>query len=122
MLPLTSPISSRILTFNRYLHALNIGLDANFRLKRKDVSSEAANPGLSHGWGYFVEDKEYKKHLKDHENDVEPKSDCSRHNAVNLADTRPGQGYAATGVGTVECTRHNMKRPSAVGDLQKGER
>ena len=41
---------------------------------------------------------------------------------MNLSSSRPGQSHAATGVGTVECIRHNMKRPNAVGDLQKGER
>ncbi|KAJ3529805.1 hypothetical protein NMY22_g8845 [Coprinellus aureogranulatus] len=88
----------------RYIHALNVGLDANYRLKRKDVSGDDADPGLTH------------------EADVEPKSTCSRHDAVNLVDVRPGQGFAATGVATVECTRHNMKRPSALCDLQKGEK
>ncbi len=29
---------------------------------------------------------------------------------------------AATGVATVDCSRHDMKRPCSVGDLQKGER
>ncbi len=29
---------------------------------------------------------------------------------------------AASGVGTVDCTRHDMKHPASVGDLQKGER
>lgn len=109
-------------TITRYLHALNVGLDANYRLKRKDVSGDTADPGLSHGWSYFVDDRGFRVYLKPHESDVEDKSTCSRHDAVNLADIRPGQGYAATGVGTVECTRHNMKRASAVGDLQKGER
>jgi hypothetical protein len=32
------------------------------------------------------------------------------------------KGLAATGVGTVDCARHDMKRPLAVGDLLKGER
>ena len=32
------------------------------------------------------------------------------------------QGLAATGVGVVDCARHDMKRPLAVGDLLKGER
>ncbi|KAJ3537499.1 hypothetical protein NMY22_g5569 [Coprinellus aureogranulatus] len=105
-----------------FLHALNLGLDANFRLKRKDVSSDAADPGLSRGYSYFVKDTNFRSELEPHKNDQEPKSNCSRHDAVNLADIRPGHGYAASGVGTVECTRHNMKRPSAVGDLQKGEK
>ena len=106
----------------RYIHALNIGLDANYCLKRKDVSSNEADPGLSKGFAYFVNDGPFRAFLADHEKDKEPKSTCSRHDAVNLADVRPGHGYAATGVATVECTRHNMKRPSAVCDLQKGER
>jgi hypothetical protein len=29
---------------------------------------------------------------------------------------------AATGVGTIDCARHDIKRPHSVGDLQKGER
>ncbi|KAJ3529367.1 hypothetical protein NMY22_g9027 [Coprinellus aureogranulatus] len=105
-----------------YLHALNIGLDANFRLKRKSVSNDEADPGLSHGFSYFVEDRRFRGYIASKNNETEPKSTCSRHDAVNLADIRPGQGYAASGVATVECTRHNMKRPCAVGDLQRGER
>ncbi|KAJ3525770.1 hypothetical protein NMY22_g10437 [Coprinellus aureogranulatus] len=106
----------------RFIHSLNIGLDANYRLKRKDVSSDEADPGLSKGYAYFVHDPPFREHVDAHADDKEPKSTCSRHDAVNLADIRPGQGYAATGVATVECTRHNMKRPSGVCDLQKGER
>lgn len=33
-----------------------------------------------------------------------------------------GKGTATSGVGTVECIRHDMKRSASVGDLQKGER
>jgi hypothetical protein len=93
-------------------------MDACFCLKRKDTSSDKADPGLSHGFAYFVEEKKFKSYLVDHASEVEPKSTCSQHDAVNSADTRPGQGYAATGVATVECARHNMKRPLGVGDLQ----
>jgi hypothetical protein len=31
-------------------------------------------------------------------------------------------GLAASGLGAVDCARHDMKRPLAVGDLLKGER
>lgn len=44
------------------------------------------------------------------------------HNAVNMADTKSSKGFAATGVGTVDCARHDMKLANGVGDLQKGER
>lgn len=38
-------------------------MDANFRLKRKMISSEAADPGLSRGWAYFVDESEFKDFL-----------------------------------------------------------
>ncbi|KAG6825587.1 hypothetical protein H0H92_003169, partial [Tricholoma furcatifolium] len=106
----------------RYLYALFLGIDANFRLKRKHVSSDDRDPDIGRGFAYFVEEKTYKEYLKKNEHFVEPKSTCSRHNAVNLSNAKPGVSHAATGVGTVECARHNMKRPNAVGDLQFGER
>ena len=57
---------------NRYLHALFLALDANFRLKRKNVSSDEADPGLSKGWAYTVEETKYKAHLELHKAEVEP--------------------------------------------------
>lgn len=49
-------------------------------------------------------------------------STCVSHNAINMADTKSSCGLAATGVGTVDCARHDMKCPNGVGDLQKGEK
>ncbi|KAJ2935945.1 hypothetical protein H1R20_g1150, partial [Candolleomyces eurysporus] len=98
---------------HRYLYALNIALDACFRMKRKDCSSEEADPGLSRGFAYVVEEAAFQEYLKKHEKTTEPKSTCSRHDAVNLADMHPGQGYASSGIATVECSRHNSKRPLA---------
>jgi hypothetical protein len=49
------------------------------------------------------------------------KSTCVSHDAVNKPD-REARGLAASGAGTVDCARHNFKRPNGVGDLQKGER
>ncbi|KAF8873430.1 hypothetical protein BD779DRAFT_1613676 [Infundibulicybe gibba] len=48
------------------------------------------------------------------------KHTCSNHSAVNAS--RLAKGLAATGVGTIDCARHDMKRPSSVGDLQEGEK
>lgn len=48
------------------------------------------------------------------------KSTCSNHRAVDAE--RSTKGLAATGVGTIDCARHDVKRPTSVGDLQKGER
>ncbi|KAG2115716.1 uncharacterized protein F5147DRAFT_743324 [Suillus discolor] len=106
----------------RWLYALFVGIDANFRLKRKLVSSDIVDPGVSKGWSYFVEEKAYKSYLEDNKDRNQERSTCASHNAVNMADTKKSRGLAATGVGTVDCARHNMKLRNAVGDLQKGEK
>ncbi|KJA23493.1 hypothetical protein HYPSUDRAFT_137710, partial [Hypholoma sublateritium FD-334 SS-4] len=106
----------------RYLDTLFISIDANFRLKRKNVSNNEVDPGLSQGWSYFVEETAYRDHIKNYISEVEPKSTCSQHDAVNLSSTKPGQGHAATSVGAVVCARHDFKRPTAVAQLQRGER
>jgi hypothetical protein len=42
--------------------------------------------------------------------------------AVDHANTRFSQGYAATGVGGIVCARHGLVRKNGMGNLQKGER
>ncbi|KAF9541213.1 hypothetical protein CPC08DRAFT_756183 [Agrocybe pediades] len=104
----------------RFLYCLYLGLDANFRLKRRMISSNAKDPSLSHGWSYFVEENQFKQFLHDYGTLIVQKpSTCSNHDAVNRE--RATEGYAATGMGTCNCVRHDMKRPNSVGDLQKGE-
>lgn len=113
-------------------------MDANFRLKRKDVSKDSVDPSFSQGWSFFVEEKPYKEYLCNQANicqevsghcwyskthlNVCQRSTCVGHNAVNAADTKSSKGLAATGSGTIDCTQHGMKLPGGVGDLQKGER
>jgi hypothetical protein len=46
-----------------WLYGLFLGIDANFRLKRKMVSSDDFDPGLGCGYAYFVEEKPYKEYL-----------------------------------------------------------
>ncbi|KAG1789918.1 hypothetical protein EV424DRAFT_1549952 [Suillus variegatus] len=106
----------------QWLYATFVAIDANFRLKRRNVSTNEADPSLSKGWSYFVEEADYKLYLAEHLGEAQEKSTCSSHNAVNMADTKLSQGLAATGVGTIDCARHNMKRGNGVGDLQKGEK
>ena len=57
-----------------WLYALFIALDANFRLKRKAISSDEADPSLSSGWAYFVDECAYKEYLKTQVNVVQPVS------------------------------------------------
>ncbi|KAF8808428.1 hypothetical protein BYT27DRAFT_7210831 [Phlegmacium glaucopus] len=106
-----------------WLYSLFVGLDANFRLKRMNVSSDERDPSLNHGYAYVVEETKFKKYLLEYNNKVpDDKSSCNNHDAIKSASMRGGKGMAASGLGTTECSRHDMKRPNAVGDLQKGER
>ncbi|KAJ6462254.1 hypothetical protein C8R47DRAFT_1225566 [Mycena vitilis] len=104
-----------------FIYALYLAIDANFRLKRKDVSSEAKDPGLVKGWAFFGEVPHYMAHLAKFWDQKQERSTCVSHDAVDKPD-RESLGTASSGIGTVDCARHNMKRPNGVGDLQKGER
>ncbi|KAG2093898.1 uncharacterized protein F5147DRAFT_747869 [Suillus discolor] len=106
----------------RWVYALFLSIDANFRLKRKAVSSDKRDPSLNNGSSYFVEEKHYKSYLAERVTLPQERSACISHNAVNMADTKSSRGLAATGVGTIDCARHEMKLASGVGDLQKGEK
>ncbi|KAG2093727.1 uncharacterized protein F5147DRAFT_747879 [Suillus discolor] len=106
----------------RWKYALFIAIDANFRLKRKAVSSDNVDPSLNSGWAYFIEEAAYKAYLAHQVGVKQDRSTCVNHNTVNLADTKSSYGLAVTGVGTVDCARHDMKLANGVGDLQKGEK
>ncbi|KAJ6471701.1 hypothetical protein DFH09DRAFT_1344088 [Mycena vulgaris] len=105
----------------QFLHALFLAMDANFRLKRKDVSTEEKDPGLGKGWAFFCEVKAYMAHVVANWDQKQERSHCVAHDAVDKPD-REARGTASSGIGAVDCARHNMKRPNAVGDLQLGER
>ncbi|PBK70546.1 hypothetical protein ARMSODRAFT_1018078 [Armillaria solidipes] len=108
----------------RWLYRLFIAVDANFRLRRLNISDEFNDPSLNQGYAYFVEEEGFKTHLEKYGDVIpeEEKSTCNNHDVVKLANSRGGKGAAVTGIGAVVCGRHDMKRPLSVGDLQKGER
>ncbi|KAJ7257987.1 hypothetical protein C8J57DRAFT_1135578 [Mycena rebaudengoi] len=106
---------------HQFLYALYLAMDANFRLKRKDVSSEKKDPGLGEGWAFFCELKEYMEHVNAHWDQVQERSHCVAHDAVDKPD-KDARGTVSSGIGAVDCARHNMRRAQAVGDLQLGEK
>ncbi|KAG2110058.1 hypothetical protein BD769DRAFT_1630385 [Suillus cothurnatus] len=106
----------------RWKYALFLAIDANFWLKWKLVSSNNVDPSLNAGSCYFVEETVYKQYLSERGCEPQEKSTCVSHNAMNMADMKSSRGLAATGIGTVNCARHDMKLPNGVSDLQKGER
>jgi Kyakuja-Dileera-Zisupton transposase len=87
------------------------------------VSTEQRDPGLNDGYAYIVGTTKFKEYLKEYDMKIpEDKSTCNNHDAIKLASMQGGKGTDATGIATAECSRHDMKRPTAMGDLQKGER
>lgn len=50
---------------NRWIYALFLGIDGNFRLKRKKVSDDEHDPGLCNGWAFIVPEVPYKRYLAD---------------------------------------------------------
>ena len=107
---------------SRWIYSLFVGLDANFCLKRMNVSNQHRDPGLNHGYAYVVEDSCFWQYLCDYSDRVpDDKSTCNNHDAIKLANMRGSHGTDASGVGSTDCIRHDMKRPVSIGDLQKGE-
>jgi hypothetical protein len=99
-------------------------VDANFRLSNRTVSSEAADPILGDGLGYFCKREGsdgYKAHIAKHVDEKEI-SNCSGFQAMFLANSKRVKGLRTTGIGGVTCSRHNMWRANGIGDLQVGER
>ncbi|EAU92252.2 hypothetical protein CC1G_10138 [Coprinopsis cinerea okayama7 len=82
-----------------FVYRLFLAIDANFRLRRKDVSSDARDPGLNRGYAYMVDDKDFRRHLAEFDaDDLEEKSTCSNHDAIKSASIRGGKGIAVTTV------------------------
>ncbi|KAJ7028878.1 hypothetical protein C8F04DRAFT_1265444 [Mycena alexandri] len=105
----------------RFLYMLILAVDANFRLKNRMRKNEIDDPPLGPGWGYWVEPKEYRKHVKKYVNETDV-STCIAFAALLQKDTRLTTGLRVSGVGGCVCARHECMRPNGLGDLQKGER
>lgn len=127
-------------TFFSWIYILFVGIDANFQLKHHNISADATDPSLNGGLVYFVEENTFKTHLLLCAADPQEvfffylnlrqgithsqmkKSTCSVHTAINLVNSKKSHGFAATRVGMMNCTHHNMKLSTTIGDLQKGEK
>jgi hypothetical protein len=58
-----------------WMYVLFVVINANFRLKRKAVSSEEVDPSLNRVWAYFVEEDAYKTYLARHAKESQEVSD-----------------------------------------------
>jgi hypothetical protein len=79
------------------------------------------DPTLGPGWAYMVEKSEYIRAVSKGATQDEI-SHCAGFEALSMANSRRSKGLRATGVGSVSCSRHEHVRPTAIGDLQVGER
>ena len=61
----------------RYLYRPTLAFDANFRLKNLVRQNERHDPELGDGYGYFVKQEEYKKHIKSYVSEVDVGIVCS---------------------------------------------
>ncbi|VDB96085.1 unnamed protein product [Peniophora sp. CBMAI 1063] len=104
----------------RFLYALLIAIDANFKLKMKDKG--AKNIELGDGWSFFVGNEEYEEHLKNNTDLTEMKQCESEHNALRNANMATSKRWAVNGVGVAMCARHLLYRAQGVVDLPRGER
>ncbi|KAK0497778.1 hypothetical protein EDD18DRAFT_1072294 [Armillaria luteobubalina] len=105
----------------QFLYMLILALDANFRLKNLYRSSWEKDPGLHMGLAHFVEPTRYLEHVRQYatQKDI---SSCSGFKTLSHAETKSAVGLRATGVGMVVCACHEVIRPLAIADLQRGER
>ncbi|KAF7347975.1 CxC2 domain-containing protein [Mycena sanguinolenta] len=105
----------------RFLYMIFLEIDACFCLKRKKISSWAADPSLQDRWAYFVRLGPYLEFVKTLGEQKEM-STCTGLAALDHANTKYSQGYAATGCGMVTCGRHEVVAKNGVADLQAGEK
>ncbi|KAJ7789965.1 hypothetical protein B0H14DRAFT_3502247 [Mycena olivaceomarginata] len=105
----------------RFLFTIFFAIDACFRLKRKKISNWLADPSIQDGWSYFVRSLEYMEFVKTLGEQKEM-STCTGLAALDHANTKYSQGYAATGCGMITCGRHEIVCKNGVADLQAGEK
>ncbi|KII82921.1 hypothetical protein PLICRDRAFT_83984, partial [Plicaturopsis crispa FD-325 SS-3] len=103
----------------KWIYTLYLGIDANFRMVRKLVSNITVDPSLVDGKAYLVARKDYMEHVLSY---PEQPNTCVAHDAIQSANGKNSRGLDTTGLGNVVCTRHDMCRKNAMGDLQKGEK
>src|SRR6266704_731348 len=63
-----------------------VSMNANFRLKRVNVSSDERDPGLNHGFAYVVENTPFSTYLATYGEKIpDDKSTCNNHDAIKSA-------------------------------------
>ncbi|TBU58879.1 hypothetical protein BD310DRAFT_906324 [Dichomitus squalens] len=104
----------------KWLYTLFLMIDANFRAKSKDRGFNDIE--LAPRWSYYVEESKYRAHVKAaHARKRKELYSCSAEHSAVLKANQHREGYLASGLGAVLCTRHGLVRKNGAGDLQLGE-
>jgi KDZ transposase-like protein len=116
-----------------------ITVDGNFHADHIKMRRPDLDIPLSNGLGFMVEEGEYKEYLSVAKEprivcqfynsslifmfgSLKQRPSCRNHRAVNAASSNNRRNLDATGIVACCCARHGCFIPSAVCDLQKGER
>ncbi|KAJ7606987.1 hypothetical protein DFH06DRAFT_1347761 [Mycena polygramma] len=77
----------------------HLALNANFRTRRKKVSSEENDPSLGDGWSSFVNAAIYYAYLVENRKTKQPRNTCVAHDTVDRPD-REWRETASSGIAT----------------------
>ncbi|KAJ7358346.1 hypothetical protein DFH08DRAFT_802181 [Mycena albidolilacea] len=89
-------------------------------IERKKISSWLADPSIQDGWAYFTCSGPYMEFVE-MLGEQKEMSTCTGLAALDHANTKYAQGYAANGCGMITCGHHEVVCKNGVGDLQAGE-
>lgn len=106
--------------FTRYLYALYLSMEANFRLPLKN--RHLRDIELAPGWSFFVEESAFQAVIAESGERNEGSTCQVKHDAIVRANVHNKDGYIASGLGAVMCARHIFVRRNGIADLQKGEK
>ncbi|KAL0563357.1 hypothetical protein V5O48_018711, partial [Marasmius crinis-equi] len=82
---------------DRFLYALFLSEDANFKQKARARPNDSRDPALSPGWGCFVSHDEYIVEVRKHADQREI-SRCQSFKAIGDANSKKARGLRATGI------------------------
>ncbi|KAF7968821.1 hypothetical protein HWV62_29262 [Athelia sp. TMB] len=104
----------------KWLYALLVTIDANFRMKLKDKGL-AADPPMGDGWSHMVKTAPYKVYVEKYGHQTAPPTCDSNFRAADHTTSRTSTAFKASGVAGAICGRHGLVMKNGLGDMQKGE-
>ncbi|TFK60799.1 hypothetical protein BDN72DRAFT_744711, partial [Pluteus cervinus] len=108
-------------TFVSHKYTLFLSCDGNYRLQRMHKREDPDDVALNNGHAFFVQDDEFKEHIKNMTSETTEDSTCAHLRAHRLQDIIKFKNAVISGVVSVQCARHGFYSPNGTVDLEKGE-